>query len=337
MRNFLVLAAFLGVGGTASFAQTVISAKAGLIHHIEGDVAINGKGIEPKAGYFNDLKVGDRLVTLEGRAEVLLGPGMFLRLGENSELRMVSTSLADTRLEVVSGSALIEVAEAMKENKTVLTVGDAAIEFKKDGLYRIDASGAAQIRVYDGEAIVTADGRATNLKQGRFLMLDDAAVSARAEKFDAGQGDTLYRWAKRRAGYISMANISSARSIYEDGLYSGYRASSWHFNPFFNMYTYMPYRGVYNSPFGWQYYSPGQVFAILYPQPAPSIGGGGYGGGGAMTPSYNSNLGYNTTPMRSSGGYSAPSGGASAAPAPSRGDAGGGTSGRTGGGGGRGN
>ena len=40
---------------------------------------------------------------------MLLTPGVYFRLGDNSEVRMVSPGLADTRVELVKGSALLEV------------------------------------------------------------------------------------------------------------------------------------------------------------------------------------------------------------------------------------
>ncbi|HEU0124317.1 MAG TPA: hypothetical protein VFQ91_27555, partial [Bryobacteraceae bacterium] len=83
-------AAYLFLGGfTSAFGQSVISAKAGVVHYTEGDVAIlaGGKSTPVEThtgGKFTEMKDGQELTTTEGRAEVLLNPGVFLRLGENS-------------------------------------------------------------------------------------------------------------------------------------------------------------------------------------------------------------------------------------------------------------
>src|ERR1700692_3796330 len=97
-------------------AQSVISAHSGVIHYVEGDVTIDGTAIHPKFAEFPDVKPGQSLATGEGRVELLLTPGVFLRLTDNSSVRMISNALPDTRLEVVTGSALIEVGELLEHN-----------------------------------------------------------------------------------------------------------------------------------------------------------------------------------------------------------------------------
>src|SRR5260370_23254942 len=96
------LVAGLAVGVMAAvcgFAQSVISAHSGVIHYTEGKVLVNDKAYETKTSEFGDLKENSVLKTEEGRAEMLLTPGVFLRLGENSSVRMTSNRLSDTRGE----------------------------------------------------------------------------------------------------------------------------------------------------------------------------------------------------------------------------------------------
>ena len=50
--------------------------------------------------------------TEEGLAEVLLPPGFTLRLGENSSIRMITNRLIDTRVELSTGSAIVDALEA---------------------------------------------------------------------------------------------------------------------------------------------------------------------------------------------------------------------------------
>src|ERR1700689_1753967 len=107
-RTVLGVAALAGATTVAASAQAVISAKSGLIHYMEGHVYLNDQLIESKFGEFPDVKENQQLRTEDGRAEVLLTPGVFLRLGENSAIRMVTNRLIDTRLHSLSGSALGE-------------------------------------------------------------------------------------------------------------------------------------------------------------------------------------------------------------------------------------
>src|SRR6516225_5702236 len=99
-----VLAAF---SGFAAYAQSVISAHSGVLHLSEGAVFADNQPVNQKYGTFPDLKEKSVLRTEAGRAEVLLTPGVFLRVGENTEIKMIDNRLADTRVELVKGSAIV--------------------------------------------------------------------------------------------------------------------------------------------------------------------------------------------------------------------------------------
>ena len=88
--------------------------------------------------------------TERGRAEVLLSPGVFLRLDADSAVRMLSNDLADVRVEILRGSALVEVSENMKGNGVAVILGGARTLLWKKGLYRLNAD-SPQGRVLDGK------------------------------------------------------------------------------------------------------------------------------------------------------------------------------------------
>jgi len=258
-----VIGTFVFAGGAG--AQSVISARSGVIHYVEGDVTIDGTAVHPKFAEFPDVKSGQVLATEEGRAEVLLTPGVFLRVTENSSVRMLSNALSNTRLEVVSGSVLIEVAELLQNNAIAFDAGGAHMTLAKKGLYRIDAD-PARLRVYDGQAVVAAGSDSLTAKKGHQIDLDAAKLVD--TRFDVKDTDAFYRWGARRAEYVAAANVISARvtsnSDYKSGFSSG--PSGWSWNPYFGMYTFLPASGVYFSPFGAAFYSPGMVNAYYFPQ-----------------------------------------------------------------------
>src|SRR5207302_6844894 len=107
-RAVLSASAFVALAGFPAFAQSVISAHSGLIHYVEGRVLLDGKPVEVKISAFPEIKENMEFRTEDGRAEVLLNPGVFLRMGENSSIRMLSTKLSDSQIEFLSGSAVIE-------------------------------------------------------------------------------------------------------------------------------------------------------------------------------------------------------------------------------------
>jgi hypothetical protein len=252
-----------------------------MIHYVEGSVSLEGQTVEPKFGEFPEVKNGQTLSTGEGRVEVLLTPGVFLRLAEDSSFKMISNRLADTSLEVVSGSALIEVDELLKDNSILIKVKDSNIELSKHGLYRFDAD-ASRLRVYDGEASVTSGKQTVVARKGRQVDLNGVLV---ASNFDPKTSDPFYRWASRRSSYIATANVSSARAAGSQGmLSSGYGYGNWAWNPWYGMYTYLPSSGYGYNPFGWAFYSPFTV-GNLYDPYAYYGSNAYYGGGGYAQPS----------------------------------------------------
>ncbi len=179
--SVLGVAALAGATSIVVSAQSVISAKSGLIHYVEGRAYLNDQLIESKFGEFPDLKENQQLRTEEGRAEVLLTPGVFLRLGENSAIRMVTNRLIDTRLELLSGSALVEADELLKDNGVTIVYKDYAIQIQKKGVYRFD-SDPAQLRVYDGMALADLNGKTQEVKEGRLLSMDSGLQLASFDK-----------------------------------------------------------------------------------------------------------------------------------------------------------
>ena len=281
--------ALLLLGAPSAWPQSVISAHSGVVHYLEGEVTIDGNRIQPKFGEFPDVAPGKTLSTLEGRAEVLLNPGVFFRMSENSSFRMISNQLTDTQVELLSGSVLIEVAELQNKNAISVQVRDSLVALRKKGLYRFDAasdnSAAPRLRVFEGEARVgsrlTADAKPVAVKKGREAELGSSAEIA---KFDPKSTDPFYRWGSRRSDYIAQANLSAARS--EDrlglGYGSGFTSGRWAWNPWFGNFTYLPASGIYQSPFGSSYYSPAAFQMVYFPSMRQSIGFPAASGPGPM-------------------------------------------------------
>ncbi len=302
MRRTLIA---LALTTSSMWAQSVISAHSGVIHLTEGTVEVDGQVVQSpaKLGEFADLKTGQTLATKDGDAEVLLTPGVFLRVAENSSFKMVSNKLDDTRIEVLGGSSMLQVGELLAGNAITVIYHNTDITLAKKGLYRIDAE-PARLRVYDGEAQVSSGELSpATVRKGHELALD--ADKLEAKNFDIRETDAFYRWNARRDEYISEANVYAAKSARDNGQGMGFYTSnasnpygiggyggagSWAFNPYFGMYTYMPYSGMFYSPFGYGYFSPFTV-GYMYMPGSPFYMGNGLGAStlGGLT-SRNGNL-----------------------------------------------
>jgi hypothetical protein len=320
---FASLAIGVFVSGSA-FAQYVISAHSGVVQSVDGRAYLNDQPVQPKFGQFPDIKENQEFRTEEGRAEILLTPGVFLRLGENSSIRMASNKLTDTRVEVLNGSVMVESDNVLKndakDNAVMLLYKGNTMILAKHGLYRVDAD-PARFQVYEGEAIVKGDSGQVTLKSGKETALAGVLM---AENFDKKAADELYLWSSQRSSYLAKASASSAMSLRNS---SGGSYSPWQFNPMFGMFTFVPYGGVAYSPFGYGFWSPYSVLSSYYYSPG-YYGGGTIGrdtlarGASSFSASSGNRWGSGTPVGRgysapsigmSGGGYSAPTGGGGAA------------------------
>ncbi len=281
LLSSVVLSAALVVSCSA---QMVTSARSGTLHTFDGTVSIDGNPVEKRSGYFPEVKEKSILSTTRGRAEVLLTPGVILRIGENSSVRMIDSRLASTRVELLTGSAVLEQlspdASPVKGsmNNVTIVYKEYEVSLRKTGLVEFYAD-PASMKVYKGEADVITSGTLAALsrvvvKDGHMLTFNSALAM---EKFNDKTGDDLLLWARDRSQAIAAANMSSARNYGSNSLGYGNYNSGWFFNPFFGMYTFLPMYGTYYSPWGWGYYSPYSIYGVY------NNGGYYWNGGGAAT------------------------------------------------------
>lgn len=183
--------------------QEVVSARSGMVHFTEGQVFLDDHPVDRKSGSFPSIKEGSTLRTEKGRAEILLTPGAFLRLDENSSIKMVSTELADTRLVFESGSAILDLSDAAQaDNGIVITYKDARAKFPKRGVYRLD-NDTGVLQVYSGGADVTYAGQETHVDPSHLFF---CWLGLETNKLGNGTEDEFYDWASDRSQAISDEN-----------------------------------------------------------------------------------------------------------------------------------
>ena len=149
---------FLGLSAWGSLPP-----QPGTINYVEGQASVDGQTLaEHSAGAVN-VKAGQSLSTEAGRVEMLLTPGIFVRLDAHSALRMVSSGLTNTVMLLQKGRALVEVAEIHPENNVRINQDKASTQLMKPGLFDFDAD-RGRILVFDGQAMVQTGGRAIEVK-----------------------------------------------------------------------------------------------------------------------------------------------------------------------------
>lgn len=262
-----ILAVLLSASSWAS-PSAANTALPGTLNYVEGQAALGKQPVDSSQIGNLTLKDGQSLTTNQGKAEILLTPGVFLRLGDHSSAEMISSSLTNTQV-AIEGQAMMEVAEIHPENNLRVTVDGVSTQLVKVGLYDSDAN-QAQVRVFKGKAIVFDGDRQITVKGGHELDLN-AAGKLNSRSFDKKQYEQsdLYRWSSLRSSYLAEANVETANSYFVNGWYGpGWFGGGWYWDPWFGGYTFIPGDGVFFSPFGWGFYSPLVVFR------APVVVGG---------------------------------------------------------------
>ena len=249
-----VLAAMLSVP-----AWAVSAALPGTLNYVEGQASIADQSLSAQSIGSVNLQPGEAIATGKGHAEVLLTPGVFLRVGQNSTAQIVSSSLTNTEAQIDRGQALVEVADIHNDNLLRIASDGATTQLLKKGLYGFDADNG-QVRVFKGEALVQDGDQNIKVKSGHELALN-AEGALRAQKFDEAsyEQSDLYRFSNLRSQYLAEANTDAARIYYAGG--PGWYGPGWYWDPFFTSYTWIPGAGILYSPFGWGFYSPTFVYA----------------------------------------------------------------------------
>ena len=269
-----VLAAFL-IAAPVSFADTNKNpAVPGTVNYVEGQASIGAQELSSKSIGSAQVDPGQSLTTATGKTEMLLTPGVFLRLGDHSSAQMVSSSLTDTQVAISSGEAMVEVDELHPQNNIRIAEDGVTTRLVKTGLYDFDADHSL-VRVIDGKAEVQENDRNITVKGGHQRALNSTGTRKPAG-FDKKtfEATDLYRWSSLRSDYVAEANVDAARTYYVNGFYGpGWIGAGWYWDPWFAGYTFIPGDGIFYNPFGWGFYSP--FWAYRSPR---FVGFGGYYG-----------------------------------------------------------
>lgn len=271
VREIFIMVIVLAAGGLTMFAQNaaiasaagdkyVISARAGGVNYSEDAVGIIRKhGLSGILLKGDTVEIGDRVSTgPNGRAEILLNPGSYLRIGGNTAFEFKSTSLDDLRLKVHRGSATLEV---FAGDDFVINLDAPRAKFKliNSGVFRLDvaADGSGNLAVWKGRAQVGSTN-ARIVKAGQSINVDGSSVSI--AKFDRDPGDTLFSWSRERAKEISKLSRSLRKRDVRELLQTSYAGGQWNAYGSFGLWVsnrftgancFLPFGYGWSSPYGY--------------------------------------------------------------------------------------
>jgi hypothetical protein len=255
----LVLTAILCISAVTaqrSAEKYLISATAGGVNFISGEVSRVG----PQTGHLlkgDSIRVGESVLTGEnGRVEVLMNPGSFIRVGPNSEFSFESVALDDLRATLKRGSAIFEV-YATDRFQVIVTTPSGALTIADSGVYRfdLDQSGMGSFSVLKGKAKIA--GRTDVIKEGREVQLGSTAV---AVKFDKKlKADELSMWSRDRSKELAKISSSLSGSALNSTLLSSFASGRFGLWDSFGVWVsdasrsgfcFLPFGFGWRSPYG---------------------------------------------------------------------------------------
>jgi hypothetical protein len=247
---------------TVRYAQPPAQRQAvpGTINYVEGQATLNGQPLDAATAGNTVAQPNDAIDTQAGFVEVLLTPGAFLRVGHNSEVVLPSLGLANLQVQVVRGSAMVEVADLVKGATMQVALNGVTTTIEKSGLYEFDAN-QQLVRVLDGKAKVVEGSQVKTIGKGDQIVLNDAKLKSHGFDKQVAEADPLYVWSRARSQAEAEANVAVAQNV---AVYGGWYGPGWYWDPFWAEYAFLPGAGFLYSPFGWGFYSPGFVYAAPF-------------------------------------------------------------------------
>lgn len=279
----------------AAAGDFVISASAGGISAYEGAVSVARKdGSSGSPSKSDSLKVGDVASTgADGKLELMLNPGSFVRLGPDSRFSFVTTDLDDLIVNLESGSAVFEVYAGDDFTVKVKTPG-AVIPINRSGVFRVDvlADGSSRVSVWKGRLVVGK--QKVTLKSGRAMVAKGSTGGIL--KFDTDDKDALDLWSQMRGREAARANAKLQRKALTGALVSSYQTGAWDMYRSFGVWVYdrttmrwffLPFGSGWRSPYGhdfgndiWRFRLP---YWVYYPNVTVTNGNPGGGSGTGST------------------------------------------------------
>lgn len=153
------------------------------------------------------ISEGDRLGTTEGRAEIYLGRGNYVRMDHNTKVDFMK--LPDKvneliQIQIWSGNVYLIVRFLEEEKNIEIHTPDVSVYLLEKGLYRIDVreNGETEIFVYHGLVEAAGEAGSVLIKDEQRLEAIDGHFTSRPTGFYAVAEDSFDRWSEHRDAQI---------------------------------------------------------------------------------------------------------------------------------------
>ena len=174
------------------------------LSYINGNVYVQrATELEYEEGMVNmPVTEGDRLGTTEGRAEIFMGRGKYLRLDRNTKMDLLDLPgpASDlTGIQIWRGNIFFSILSLKKEKTIEIHTDDASLYILEAGLYRIDVRGdETEIFVFRGLLEAAGETGSVLIREAQRLEATDGHFLGRPSRFAAVSEDSFDRWSELR-------------------------------------------------------------------------------------------------------------------------------------------
>jgi len=180
------------------------------LNYITGDTFVQrATDLGYESGIINmPIAQGDRVSTTDGRAEIYLGIGTYLRLDRRTKLDILDLphrSSGITRLRLWDGNSYLSVRRLDEHKPIEIHTSDMSLYILDRGLYRIDVreNRETEIYVFSGMLEAAGDGRSSLIKSGQRLRAVQGQFTSNPAPFTLAAIDSFDLWSENREDLLS--------------------------------------------------------------------------------------------------------------------------------------
>ena len=214
----LMTAAFLvpRVGAAEDNGRYLLSIRAGLLTFVEGKPTVT----MPAVGHHNQrvLEPGNRLETHHGdKVEISLGPGNYLRVGEDTQVVAVQTTYNRMCFVVKTGTVILQAPRVDKKSLALeVSTPSGNLTVVKGGRWRLEVSPSGEVEVLAFKGILewfSQEQKIATLTRGNHYTLGSPSPGELQQlKLERRRKDYLDRWSDRRSGILLQQEFGINRS-----------------------------------------------------------------------------------------------------------------------------
>jgi hypothetical protein len=148
------------------------------------------------------LTEGDRMGTTDGRAEINLSRGKYLRLDQYTKIDFLNLPKREndlTQIQLWTGSIYFSLGSLKREKCIEIHTSDVSLYILEDGLYRVDSKGdATEIFVFRGLIEAAGETGSVLIKDAQRLEAIEGHFVGHPSGFASAAEDSFDRWSQER-------------------------------------------------------------------------------------------------------------------------------------------